>query len=234
MLALLIACANVAGLLVIRAAERRREMSVRQALGASRSRLIRAVCAENLLLAFLGGAGGLLVAWWGTALLASLSPADIPRVEEVSVNGRVIVFALVTAVMVAIVSGLAPVALVRRTTVEEMLRHAASRVTGGGNRFRAALVVCEVALAVVLLVAAGLVIRSFVRNVSARVPPSCRSRNARGPDRRAAGRVGDRRCRAYVEAGLSRPVFVVRGLQPPHHACPEPEVRSPEPGASCS
>jgi putative ABC transport system permease protein len=160
-LVLLIACANVAGLLATRAMERRREMVVRHALGASRTRLLRTIFTESLLLASLGAGGGVAAAFLGTPLMTALSPADIPRLEQVVVNMRAVGFAVGAAVLVAIVSGLAPMALARRATLEETIRRTPARVAEGRSRFRSVLVVSEVALAVVLLVAAGLILRSF-------------------------------------------------------------------------
>jgi predicted permease len=161
LLVLLIACANVAGLLVMRAGDRRREMAVRHALGASRAQVMRAAFADSLLLAFLGSWGGVVTAWLATPLMAALSPADIPRLEQAAVDMRAVGFAVAAAILVAAVSGLAPIALARRATLDEITRRAPARVAEGRSRFRAALVVSEVGLAVVLLIAAGLLVRTF-------------------------------------------------------------------------
>jgi putative ABC transport system permease protein len=161
-LVLVMACANVAGLLLVRAAQRQADFAVRQALGASRRRLAVEAFAETALLALVGGAGGLVVAVTTTPLMVALSPADVPRLESVAVNGRAFAFAAAVSVLVAFASALAPVSLVGRTSLAELPRRATQRMISGRTRVGAALVVAEVAIAILVLVAAGLVGRSFV------------------------------------------------------------------------
>jgi putative ABC transport system permease protein len=158
---LLIAAANVAGLLLMHTAERRSEMVVRMSLGARRGRLARAVFAESLLLSVLGGSAGLFVAWLAIPLLVRLSPEDVPRLQDAAIDARVFVFAVLVLLATAFLSALAAMLLVLRTPLETTLREGTWRV-GGRSRFRSALVVCQVAAAVVLLVGAGLLGRSFL------------------------------------------------------------------------
>jgi len=161
-LVLLIGCANVAGLMLVQATDRRQDMAVRHALGASRGRLVRTAFTESLLVAWLGGGGGLMAAWLATPVIIALSPPDVPRLHDAAVNMRAFGFALVAATLAAVLSALAPMVLVRRTSLEGMLRQATPRVASGGGRLRATLVVAEMAIAVVLLVGAGLLVRSFI------------------------------------------------------------------------
>jgi putative ABC transport system permease protein len=166
MLVLLIACANVANLLLARAHGRTREVAVRAALGAGRTRLIQQFLAESLLLGMLGGAAGLLVAFWCTRALIALGPASIPRLSDVGIDWRVLGFTMATAVATSVLFGLAPAV---SSTGGGVARFAIGTGRGAigssGTRTRRALVACEMALAVVLLVGAGLLIRSYTRIV---------------------------------------------------------------------
>jgi putative ABC transport system permease protein len=160
---LLIACANVANLLLARSEARRKEIGIRTALGAGRARLIRQLLAESSLLAVIGGGVGLALAWWGLKLLPALGTEKLPRLHEISLDGRVFGFTLLVSLLTGIVFGLAPalqaVKLDLNTALKEGGRGSAS--AKGHSRLRAALVVTEVALSIVLLTGAGLLIRSF-------------------------------------------------------------------------
>jgi putative ABC transport system permease protein len=160
---LLISCANVAHMLLARASARQREVAVRAALGASRSRMIRQFLTESLVLALLGGAGGLLLAFWGTNLLVSLGPADVPRVETVALDTRVLAFTLGISLLTGIAFGLAPALKAAGRNLTESLREGDRGATEGlhRGRLRGILIASEFALALVLLIGAGLMIRSF-------------------------------------------------------------------------
>jgi predicted permease len=162
LLVLLIACANVAGLLLVHAAERSQEMAVRLALGATVGRLARSLFADGLLLALLGGGAGLLAASLAIPLLVQLSPSDVPRLQEAALDARVFAFAVGATLMSALLSSLAPALFVQSAALEAVLRAGARTVAAARSRFRSTLVVSQVAVAVVLLVGAGLLGRTFL------------------------------------------------------------------------
>jgi putative ABC transport system permease protein len=162
---LLIACANVANLLLARAASRQKEMAVRAALGANRWRVVRQLLTESVLLSLCGGLAGLLVAAWGTDLLLSLAPRGLPRIAETTIDGRVLGFALLVSILTGIFFGLTPALHSARFDLVTLLKESGRGVGEGsqGNRIRHSLIVTQVALAFVLLVCAGLLIGSFRR-----------------------------------------------------------------------
>jgi putative ABC transport system permease protein len=162
-LVLLIACANVANLLLVRASTRKREMSVRVALGANRWRLVRELLTGSFLLAGIGASLGVLLAHWGTTIIASQLPAGIPRLAETNVDLRVLLFTLGASVITGLLFGLAPALQASRLNLTDALKEGDRGSAGGRQRLRSALVVCEVALTLTLLVGAGLLIQSFLR-----------------------------------------------------------------------
>jgi putative ABC transport system permease protein len=162
---LLIACANVAGLSLARATARSGELAVRAALGASRWRMVRLLLTESVLLAVLGSAAGLLLASWGLDVLPSLSPGNIPRLAEISIDRTVLAFTSGLALLTGIAFGVAPAWQLTRVDLHAALKDSGrgAVASGGLQRMRNALVVAEIALALVLLVGAGLLVRSMQR-----------------------------------------------------------------------
>jgi putative ABC transport system permease protein len=203
---LLIACTNVANLLLVRAITRQKELALRMALGANTWRVARQFLTESCLLSLISGGAGLLLAVWGLSAIRYFGAEQLPRLDEVQINGRVLAFTLGVAVLTALLSSLLPVFKASRPDLNDALKSGAKAVMSGGSLqlWRGALVVAEVAMGLVLLVGAGLMIRSF--GLLLNVPPGF------DPENVLTGRIGmtsaafenhDNRVR-YVDQTLDR------------------------------
>lgn len=171
---LMVACANVANLLLSRAAARQKEIAIRTAVGASRLRILRQLLTESVLLALAGGLFGLLVATFAVRVLRAFGPENIPRLDEVGVDARVLAFTFLVSLITGIVFGLVPALRASRVDLNEVLKEGGRSSSGGGgalgfshHRLRKLLVIAEVALSLVLLIGAGLLVRSYNRIVNA-------------------------------------------------------------------
>ena len=168
---LLIACANVANLLLTRAVARQKEIAIRAAMGAGRIRLVRQMLTESTLLALLGGAGGLLLAAWGIGLLSRINPGNIPRLEEISIDLPVLGFTLGVSLLTGVLFGLVPALRSARPDLMQSLKEGGTHAAAGfqlfrHNRLRSLLAVAEIALTLMLLVGAGLLLNSFARLIN--------------------------------------------------------------------
>jgi predicted permease len=159
---LLIACANVANLLLAKATGRAREIAIRAAVGAGRGRIVRLLITESLVLAAAAGVVGLVLAWWGSGAIVGLAPSSVPRLAETSIDGVVLAFTFGASLTAALLFGITPALRASRVDLNEALKQGATRAMGGAARLRSGLVVAEIALSVVLLTGAGLLIKSFI------------------------------------------------------------------------
>jgi putative ABC transport system permease protein len=172
---LLIACANLANMLLAKSVARTREIAIRAALGAGRGRIVRQLITESLLMALVAGGVGVLLANWGSSALVALAPGDVPRLSETRIDLPVLAFALGASVLASVLFGLAPALHTLRVDLNNSLKQGTTRVSGGGvaDHMRFGLVVTEIALSMLLLTGAGLLLKSFValQNVNLGIRP---------------------------------------------------------------
>jgi predicted permease len=209
---LLITCVNIAGLLLARATARQRELAVRSALGAGRGRIIRQLVTESLVLALIGGALGIGLAFAGVRALGAVGAADLPRAPEIRIDGLVLLYAFGVSTLAGLVFGLLPAIRATSRNLQSVLR-AGSRgsVGNAGHKLRSALVVAEVALAVVLVVGAGLATKSFARLLD--IDPGFNPNNVLAVRLGIPyERYGDQRVRGYYQSLLDR-IAAVPGVQ---------------------
>ena len=214
LLVLLIACANVANLLLARAESRHKEFAVRTALGAGRGRILRQFMAEGVVLSVIGGALGLAIAFWGLKLLLAANPQSIPRSADITLDPMVLAFTFVVAVATGLVFGLAPLLHIRDDAVTQAIKEGGLRTTtnAGRNRVRRGLVVAEMALAVMLVIGAGLLIRSFNYLTSVDAGFTAKDRVTFGLVLPAAAYPDSQR-RVQVHAELKRKLEAIPGVQ---------------------
>jgi putative ABC transport system permease protein len=202
---LLLACSNVAGLVLAQATARKREFALRLALGASRGRLIRQQLTESFLLALTSGIVGVGLAWLSLDFLLSLAPADLPRISEIAIDARVLLFAFAISITTAVVFGLLPALKTSKAELFITLKDSGSKGFAGrlsNHRFRNAMVIAEVSLALVLVTCAGLFVRSFVHTVS--VDPGFNSDNLLTMHITLDGATYDRRSAEYYRQLIER------------------------------
>ncbi|MBA3439286.1 MAG: ABC transporter permease [Pyrinomonadaceae bacterium] len=202
-LLLAIACANIANLLLTRATVRRRETAVRAALGASRGRLVQQFLTESAVLASVGGAVGILLAYWLIDLLVYVAPVDIPRISEVQLNASVFIFTFFITLLTAVIFGGVPALIASRVNLNETLKEGGAKASSAvsGRRLRNSLVVAEIAITVVLLIGAGLILQSFIN--LRQVPLGFDQRNVLTAQLSLQGRkYGDAQNRRDFYAGL--------------------------------
>ena len=202
---LLLACANVAGLVLAQSTARKREFALRLALGASRARVVRQQLTESFMLALASGVVGIGLAWLGLDLLLSLAPVDTPRISEVAIDARVLLFALAISITTAVVFGLLPALKSSKAELFTTLKDAGTKgLTGSlsNHRLRNAVVIAEVSLALVLVTCAGLFVRSFVQLIS--IDPGFKTENLLTMHITLDGATYDRRAGEYYKQVIER------------------------------